>query len=241
MNARNAERLQKMLARAGVASRRSCETLISDGRVTVNGQIVLEPGTRVDPARDQVCVDGQHIMLPDTPIYILLHKPPGVVSTTRDTHGRPTVVDLVDVPTRIFPVGRLDADSEGLLLLTNDGTLTHRLTHPRFQVEKEYHVLLSPTPSNNALQMWREGVPLDGEYTAPARVNIIKYAHEGAWVRVVLREGRKRQIRDVARLLGCTTHRLIRVREGRLTLGNLPSGAWRMLHPDEIQALSHRG
>lgn len=235
------ERLHKLLARAGVASLRECERLIQAGRVVVNGQVVSEAGSRVDPSRDRVLVDGQPVALVQAEreryVYILLHKPRGVVSTASDTHGRTTVVDLVDVPERVFPVGRLDKESEGVLLLTNDGELTNRLTHPRYQVEKEYHVLLARMPDQDALDAWRAGVLLEDKRTAPARVEVLRTTRHGVWVRVVMREGRKRQIREVARLLGHTARRLIRVREGSLHLGDLPPGAWRMLRPEEVRAL----
>jgi 23S rRNA pseudouridine2605 synthase len=234
---RSNERLHKMLARAGIASRRHSEELIRAGRVRVNGQVVRDVGTQIDPQHDQVQVDGQAVQVAPPLRYIMLHKPPGVVSTAHDPQGRPTVLDLVRVPLRIFPVGRLDADSQGLLLLTNDGDLTHHLTHPRFAVEKEYHALLTPNPTTAMLEQWCSGVLLEGKRTAPAQVSIIERSEGGAWLRVVLREGRKRQIREVARLLGYTVQQLIRVREGTLHLGTLPVGAWRDLHPDEVAAL----
>jgi 23S rRNA pseudouridine2605 synthase len=233
----NTERLQKMLAGAGVASRRDCEELITAGRVTVNGQVVRELGTRVDIDHDTVALDGNPIHQPTERTYILLNKPVGVVSTADDPQDRPTVVDLVDVPVRLFPVGRLDMESEGLLLLTNDGELMHRLTHPRFEVEKEYRALLDRTPDAAALQAWRAGVDLDGERTAPAEVELLEETDGGAWVRVVLREGRKRQIRTVAQLLGYTVQQLIRVREDQLLLGELQPGQWRTLSAEEVVAL----
>lgn len=230
------ERLQKVLAGAGVASRRACETLITSGRVSVNGKVVCELGTRVDPEQDRVMVDGALIRPPDY-IYILLHKPVGVVSTVQDPYERMTVIDLLDIPERVFPIGRLDADSEGLLLLTNDGALANQLTHPRFQVEKEYHVLLSTVPTPAAIQQWRKGVVLEGTRTARARVELLNTEGTGAWVRIVMREGRKRQIREVAKLLGYRTLRLIRVREGPLHLGHIQPGKWRKLSPAEVEAL----
>jgi 23S rRNA pseudouridine2605 synthase len=233
----SAERLQKVLASAGIASRRDCEELITAGRVTVNGRIVRELGTRVDIANDQVAVDGALIHQPSEWTYIMLHKPVGVVTTVDDPQGRPTVMDLVSSPIRLFPVGRLDVDSEGLLLLTNDGELTHHLTHPGFAVEKEYRALLDQAPSASALRSWRTGVVLDSGQTAPAWVEVQDRSEAGAWVRVVLHEGRKRQIREVAQLLGYAVKRLIRVREGNLTLEDLPVGAWRVLRPEEIQEL----
>lgn len=233
---RGSERLHKILAQAGVASLRACEQLIQAGRVAVNGQVVNRLGSKIDPNRDHVTVDGREVILrPRTSfVYIMLHKPRGVISTVHDPHGRPTVLDLVDVAERIFPVGRLDKESEGLLLLTNDGTLAYRLTHPRYQVEKEYHVLLDRAPDRKHLGEWRRGIMLEGERTAPAKVEIMAREPEGVWLRVVLREGRKRQIREVARLLGYHPRRLVRVREGNLKLGNLPYGKWRMLHPQEV-------
>ena len=233
----SAERLQKVLAGAGIASRRDCEALIAAGRVTVNGKVVLEPGLRVDPEQDVIQVDGEVVRRPVERTYIMLHKPVGYVSTVDDPHGRPTVLDLVDTPTRVFPVGRLDVDSEGLILLTDDGELTHYLTHPKFEVEKEYRVLLDRPLDSEALRQWRNGVLLNDELTAPAWVELIETAPEGPWYRIVLREGRKRQIREVAKLLGYEVQRLIRVREGDIALGDLPPREWRPLTPEEIAKL----
>jgi len=233
----SAERLQKVLASAGIASRRDCEALIAAGRVTVNGRVVLEPGLRVDPEQDVIQLDGEVVRRPVERTYIMLHKPVGYVSTVDDPQGRPTVLDLVDVPTRIFPVGRLDVDSEGLIILTDDGELTHYLTHPKFEVEKEYRVLLDRPLDSEALRQWRAGVLLNGELTAPAWVELIETAREGPWYRVVLREGRKRQIREVAKQLGYEVHRLIRVREGDIALGDLPLREWRPLTPEEVARL----
>jgi 23S rRNA pseudouridine2605 synthase len=233
----SAERLQKVLASAGIASRRDCEEYIAAGRVMVNGKVVRIPGTRVDPEHDEILVDGRPIGKIHHRTYVMLHKPAGVVSTTDDPQGRPTVVDLVNLEQRLFPVGRLDYDSEGLLLLTDDGELTQRLTHPSYQVEKEYRVLLNEAPSPAALRAWRTGVELDGVKTAPAWAELIERTPDGAWVRVILHEGRKRQIREVARVLGYEVRRLIRVREGPLTLGDLPSGTWRFLTDEEVDML----
>ncbi len=238
----SAERLQKVLASAGIASRRECEEMIAAGRVSVNGKVVVVPGTRVDPAQDAITVDGQPIGAINPRTYVILHKPVGVVSTASDPQGRPTVVSMIDLPVRLFPVGRLDYDSEGLLLLTDDGELTQRLTHPSFQVEKEYRALLNDVPSADALREWRTGVMLDDAPTAPAWVEVLERTDEGVWVRVVLHEGRKRQIREVARLLGYDVLRLIRVREGPVALGALPLGEWRPLTEAEVEALwSHVG
>ncbi len=231
------ERLHKVLARAGVASRRACEDLIRQGRVTVNGETVTVMGYRVDPEKERICVDGRPVRLKTAPTYLLLHKPAGVLSTAGDPHGRRTVLDLVRPATRLYPVGRLDLESEGLLLLTDDGALAHRLTHPRYGVEKEYHVLVQGTPSPEVLRRWREGRVLADERPAPARVWVLRREGEDAWLRVVLHEGRKRQIRRTAEALGHPVNRLIRVRLDGLRLGRLPAGRWRALTPAEVQAL----
>jgi 23S rRNA pseudouridine2605 synthase len=234
------ERLHKVLARAGVAALRPAEDMVMAGRVTVNGRVVRELGARVDPDTDQIAVDGQIIDVPapsDPHRYVILHKPVGVISTAQDTHERPTVVELIPSDERLFPVGRLDADSEGLILLTNDGDLAYRLTHPRFEVEKEYRVLLDRTPTLADLRQWREGVELEGEMTLPVWAELLDRIDAGTWVRIVMREGRNRQIRNVAQLLGYDVMRLIRVREGPLSLGDLAAGQWRELTAAEVEAL----
>ncbi len=233
----SAERLQKVLASVGIASRRDCEELIAAGRVSVNGKVVKVLGTRVDPEHDEIALDGRTVGKVTPRTYIMLHKPTGVVSTADDPEGRPTVVELVDQQARLFPVGRLDYNSEGLLLLTDDGELTQRLTHPSYEIEKEYHVLLDQAPSPDTIREWRAGVPLDGVQTAPATVALLERGEEGTWVRVVLQEGRKRQVREVAKQLGYEVLRLLRVREGPLLLGDLPSGQWRNLTEAEVEAL----
>jgi 23S rRNA pseudouridine2605 synthase len=233
----SAERLQKVLASAGIASRRDCEELITAGRVAINGRVTRMLGTRVDPEHDEITLDGRPIGQISPRTYIMLHKPAGVVSTADDPQGRPTVVELVDLPERLFPVGRLDYDSEGLLLLTDDGELTQRLTHPSYEIEKEYRALLDQPPTSDAIREWRTGVQFDGAPTAPAWVELLEHDENGVWVRVVLHEGRKRQIREVANLLGYNVLRLIRVREGSITLGDLPAGEWRRLTDAEVEAL----
>ncbi|MBA3945323.1 MAG: pseudouridine synthase [Herpetosiphonaceae bacterium] len=235
------ERLHKILARSGVAALRPAEDMILAGRVTVNGRTVRELGARADAEVDTIAVDGQAITVPtanDPHRYFILHKPVGVISTASDPEGRPTVTQLVPDDVRVFPVGRLDADSEGLLLLTDDGDLAYRLTHPRFGIEKEYRVLLDKAVSVEAIRQWRGGVMLpDGEQTAPAWVELLDRAEYGDWLRVVLQEGKKREIREVARLLGYDVRRLLRVREGPLLLDNLPVGTWRALSADEVETL----
>lgn len=248
-------RLQKFLARSGFGARRKCEALIAAGRVTVNGQ-VAQLGATV-AAGDQVCVDGRPIAPPEALVYIALHKPVGYASDRSDPRNK-TVFDLVDVPQRLFAVGRLDKDSSGLILLTNDGAFAYRLTHPKFEHEKEYHVLVAGRPSSATLQRWREGVLLDGETTktAPADVHVMPSpppwaraeeatAHrdrntQATWLRVVMHEGRKRQIRRIAKQLGHPVIRLIRARVGNVRLGALKSGQWRMLTDREVAALTAR-
>jgi pseudouridine synthase len=231
------ERLQKVLARAGIASRRACEEMIRAGRVTVNGS-VAHLGQKVEPARDRVQLDGEPVALaPSSPIYIAVNKPRGVLSTTKDERGRRTVRDLVPIPGHLFLVGRLDRASEGLVLLTNDGDLTNRLTHPRFQHTKEYRVLVQGMLDDGALAKWRRGVMLDGEMTAPADASVLGYTEQGTWLQVVLREGRNRLIRRVAEALGHPVLRLVRVRIGPVHLGDLRPRRWRRLTARELNRL----
>jgi len=232
------ERLHKILARLGYGSRRACEELISAGRVTVNGTPAVL-GTRADLSKDVIHVDGiqvSHAQI--NQIYIVLHKPRGVLSDVGTGDARPTVRDLIPVPGHLFSVGRLDLNSEGLILLTNDGELANRLTHPRYGHENEYRVLVAGRPDEQQLATWRRGVVLeDGYRTAPARVKIERVAGKNTWLRVILREGRKRQIREIGTRIGLPVLRIIRLRIGNLLLGDLKPGEWRYLSPDEIEAL----
>jgi 23S rRNA pseudouridine2605 synthase len=233
------ERLQKILAQAGYGSRRACEQLITAGRVRVNGRAAVI-GQKADPTVDQITVDGRQIRAPEKLIYVALYKPRNVLSAVEHDRGddRPTVRDLVDLPERLYPVGRLDFDSEGLVLMTNDGELTNRLTHPRYGHTKEYRVLLARRPDDEQLRTWRRGVTLeDGHQTGPADVRVQSTYGKGAWVRVVMGEGRKRQIREIGSLLGLPVVRILRVRIGALRLGTLRPRQWRHLSPDEVEAL----
>lgn len=231
------ERVQKILARAGYGSRRRCERLVEAGRVTINRQVAIL-GSKADGTQDDIRVDGERIAPQAELRYVLLYKPVGVLSSLRSQGGHRTVGDLVPLPERLFPVGRLDLESEGLLLMTNDGPLANRLTHPRYGHEKEYRVSLDRKPDERQLKAWREGVVLpDGRRTLPARVTLESDRAAGAWVRVVMKEGRKRQMREVAECLGLQVRRLIRVRMASLRLGNIPPGAWRLLTEKEIQRL----
>jgi pseudouridine synthase len=230
------ERLQKVLAHAGVASRRAAEQLIQAGRVSVNGEVVTELGRRVT-ARDRVEVDGRPLEPSQRLVYVALNKPVGHVSTARDPEGRPTVLDLVRRPERLYPIGRLDWDSEGLLLLTNDGALTHRLTHPRYGVEKEYHALVAGYPDGAALRALAEGVRLEDGLTAPADVRRLRQDRLGVWLAIAIHEGRNRQVRRMLEAVGHPAKRLVRVRVGPVELGGLPPGRWRELLPAEVAAL----
>lgn len=226
------ERLQKLLSAAGVCSRRQAEEYLSAGRVTVNGQ-VAGLGDKADPSRDTVALDGVPLRRPDAPTYLMLHKPRGYVTTLSDDRGRPTVADLVvDCPARVWPVGRLDWDSEGLLLLTNDGELTNRLTHPRHQVEKEYLVTVRGDV-DAALPVLQGPMELDGTALAPALVRPLPPGR----LSIVIHEGKNRQVRRMCAAAGLEVLRLKRVREGSLTLGQLPRGAWRYLTATEVEAL----
>jgi 23S rRNA pseudouridine2605 synthase len=230
------ERLQRTLAQAGYGSRRSCEKLILEGRVTVNGHIP-QLGVQVDPLSDEIRVDGEIVRPQEARQYIALYKPPGVVCSLRAQGERQTVTDIVGVAERVYPVGRLDVMSEGLVLLTNDGDLTNILTHPRYGHEKEYRVQLSRAPATKQISAIRRGVVLkDGVKTHPARA----WLEDGAdttWLRIVLKQGRKRQIRETMRVLGISVRRLIRVRIASIRLGSMRSGEWRHLSAAEIAEL----
>jgi len=225
------ERLQKALARSGVASRRLSEELIGAGRVTVNGQLATL-GDKVG-ASDRIELDGVPILRDPDLVHYLLHKPREVVSTANDPHGRPTVVDLVPSESRVFPVGRLDTDSEGLIVLTNDGDLTHRLTHPSFGVAKEYLAHVEGLPTRLALRRLREGVELDDGPTAPAEVSM----PQDGLLKLVIHEGRNRQVRRMCAAVGYPVIRLVRVRIGPITDKDLAAGAWRTLTMEEVRSL----
>lgn len=233
------ERLQKILAQAGYGSRRASEDFISAGRVRVNGQIATL-GQKADPVTDKITVDGKPIAAAESLTYVALYKPRNVLSTVESERGddRQTVRDLVDAPGHLYPVGRLDFESEGLVLMTNDGELTNQLTHPRFGHQKEYKVLLAKRPDQDQLEAWRRGVVLeDGFKTAPVDIRFESAQGKGAWVRVSMGEGRKRQIREICKQLGLPIVRILRVRIGALKLGNLKPRQWRYLTMQEVDEL----
>ena len=229
---REGERLQKVLARAGYGSRRACEEFIREGRVCVDGR-VAELGNRVDPARQIISVDGKLTPTAPAAVYYLLNKPDGVVTTAYDPQGRPTVLDLVQSPVRIFPVGRLDMNTEGLIILTNDGRLAHLLTHPSAGVAKEYLVRVEGDPSPAAIRRLREGVDLDDGLTSPAQVSRVS---EGL-LRIVIHEGRNRQVRRMCAAVGHEVTRLVRTRIGPIQDATLSPGASRQLSLAEMRRL----
>ena len=226
------ERLQKVLAQRGYGSRRVCEELIEAGRVTVNGVVAIL-GRRVEVDSDHVEVDGRHVGILPGLVHYLLNKPPGVVTTAKDPQGRPTVVALVPDEPRVFPVGRLDRDTEGLLLLTNDGELANRLTHPRYGIEKEYLATVEGIPSAGSLRRLREGVDLEDGRTAPAKVS----QPSPGVLRLTIHEGRNRQVRRMCEAVGHPVIRLVRVRIGPISDRTLPPGRWRELTPQELRSL----
>jgi 23S rRNA pseudouridine2605 synthase len=230
-------RIQKFLSRAGVASRRKAEAMVLDGRVCVNGTVVTELGTKVDPTLDRVEVDGASVRLPDA-LWIRLHKPAGVLCTAEDTHGRRTIYDLLPAEHRgLRYVGRLDLETEGLLLLTNDGDVANRLQHPRYQVEREYEVSVEGIPGEGDIARLREGVVLDDGLARPVGVDVAPPVEERGNLRVVMTEGRKREVRRLMYALGYPVVTLRRVRFGPVTLGDLPPGEWEPLSPDDVVAL----
>ncbi|MGC8471860.1 MAG: pseudouridine synthase [Acidimicrobiales bacterium] len=226
------ERIQKVLARAGVGSRRVCDELVAAGRVTVNG-VTAELGRRVDPSADQVAVDGVPVPVAPDLVYYLVNKPSGVVTTASDPEGRPTVLGLVPASPRVFPVGRLDFDTEGLIILTNDGALAHRLAHPSHGVAKEYLAEVDGTPEPASLRRLREGVELDDGPSAPAVVGQVA-PHA---LRIVIHEGRNRQVRRMLEAVGHPVRRLVRTRIGPIADPALRPGRWRPLRTDEVRAL----
>ncbi len=239
------ERLARFLAHAGVASRRHAEELIAAGRVQVNGSTITTQGTRINPASDTVSVDGTLVQAQVEHVYLLLHKPAGYVSTAHDPQGRHTVLDLLPAELqqlRVYPVGRLDIDTSGLLLMTNDGDFALHLTHPRYTTDKHYEALIQGHPTEAGLNALRQGVTIsedNGQHhtTAPARVRLLRHVGDTSWVALTIHEGHKRQVRRMFAAIGHTTLQLVRVGIDKLTLKGVPIGQWRYLDDAEIQAL----
>ena len=234
-------RLQKILSAAGVASRRASEQLILEGRVTVNGETVRELGTKADPGKDAIKVDGRRIKTDIPHRYIALYKPKGYVTTRKDPEGRKTVMDLIGKGEYIYPVGRLDYDSEGLLLLTSDGDLAARLTHPSHEVEREYQVKVLGVPDDHDLDRLSKGIVIDGRRTRPAEVKLLNVVHakdgDHAIVSIVVKEGRNRQVRNMCEAIGHPVDRLKRVRIGPITDERIRPGEFRDLDAQEVAAL----
>jgi 23S rRNA pseudouridine2605 synthase len=232
------ERLQKILSQAGVASRRAAEKMIAEGRISVNGVAVTEPGTKADSDRDEIRVDGRLISCETERLYILLHKPQGVMTTLSDPQGRPIVTDLLEgVTERVYPVGRLDYDSEGLLILTNDGEFSQRLQHPRYGIPKTYRVKVEGNPGEREIQTLVKGMDLPDGRFAPLEVSLEKTNRGSAWLRLTITDGRNRVIRRAFDLLGHSVCRLVRIAVGEVTLDGVREGAWRRLTQREVDRL----
>lgn len=230
---KNLERLQKIIARAGICSRREAEKLILDGKVTVDGKIITELGAKADIAKNKIRVNGKLLNFDTEKIYLLLNKPRGYVSTTHDERGRPTVLDLIDTSERIYPIGRLDLNSEGLILLTNDGELTNLLIHPRFEVKKTYRAKISGEITEEKLDKLRAGIELDDGLTAPAEI----YRLDKDLIEITIHEGRNRQVRRMFSAIGCDVKRLKRIKFGNLTLEGVGAGKYRKLTSEEVAEL----
>lgn len=232
------ERLQKYLAHAGIASRRTCEEIIAEGRVKVNGQVVREMGVQIDPEKDVIEVNGKKIEEKEEKIYLLLNKPEGYVTTLRDPQGRPKVTDLVkDVAERVYPVGRLDFDTEGLLILTNDGEITYGLTHPKHQIGKTYIAMVKGSPDKDKIKRFQKGLRLADGPTAPAKVKFLKKQGSNALLEITIYEGRNRQVRRMCETIGHPVMHLKRVSMGFLNLDKLETGSYRTLTKTEVKKL----
>ncbi len=233
------QRLNKIIASAGVTSRRNADELISNGQVKINGKVVRELGIKADPERDSIRVSGKLISLAVPKITVVLNKPPGFVSTTSDPQGRPTVMDLVRIRGRLYPVGRLDYDTSGLILITNDGELAQLLTHPSSMVPKTYEAKVRGIPGTQALKRLSDGVKISGKPTAPAKVELFKSAKDGhhSWIRICLIEGKNRQVRKMCMSVGHPVLKLKRINLGPLSLGDLPRGKFRDLDEGELKIL----
>ncbi len=230
-------RLNKFLASCGVASRRKCDDLIFAGKIKVNGEVIKIPGYQVDPKKDEIVYDNKRIELPKK-IYIALNKPERVLCSLKDDFGRTLITDLIsEIKERIFPVGRLDYNSEGLIILTNDGELANRLIHPRYKVEKTYHVLIKGNLTNEDLKKLSEGIQIGEVKTQPAKVKILDMGKKTTFVEIKIKEGKKRQIRKMFQQIGYEVKKLRRVKFGPIKLGNLKKGQWRYLTEKEIKIL----
>lgn len=234
------ERLQKYMARCGVASRRNCEKIINQGRVTVDGEIIRDMGVKINPNIHSVRVDGKLIKPESEKVYIILNKPSGYITTVRDPQGRPTALDLIDgIESRIYPVGRLDFESEGLLMFTNDGDLAYSLTHPKYEIKKRYFIIVHGYPGENKLKALREGIDIGDYITWPAEVIALGRRGEDGLYNVIIHEGRNRQVRRMFEAIGHPVKYLRREGLANIDLGNLELGRWRYLSEREVRALKN--
>ena len=232
-------RLQKLMADCGVASRRKSEELILKGRVSVNGQVITEMGVQVDPLKDVVCLDGTKLELTANKIYIMLNKPQKVVSTVSDPEGRETVLDYVDLPERLYPVGRLDYNTEGLILLTNDGDAAYHLLHPKYEVEKEYIAVIKDGIDHKEILKLQNGVEIEeGVFTSDCKAKIVDVTEHTTSISVIIHEGRNRQVRKMFEALGKEMVRLTRIRHGEIVLSGVATGQWRYLTPQEVKYIN---
>ncbi|NWG04515.1 MAG: rRNA pseudouridine synthase [Syntrophaceae bacterium] len=232
------ERIQKILAKAGIASRREAERMILEGRVTVNGKVIETLGLQVDPSKDHLKVDGKRIAPFEPKVVLLMNKPRGYLSTVKDPLGRPTIMDLLShVKWRVYPVGRLDLDAEGLLLLTNDGDLAHRLSHPKFLIPKTYLVKVTGVPEEKKLLRLKRGVPLEEGVAKAVSCTLISQKEKNSWMRVVVTEGRNHLVKRMFSTIGHPVLKLKRIQYGPIPLGDLPFGQFRYLTPEEIEKI----
>ena len=233
------ERLQKIIARAGIASRRNAERLITEGKVSVDGQVVTELGTKVDPDRQQIAFQGKPLTLSEEKIYLLLNKPKGYVTTLSDPQGRPMVSSLVKDLTslRVFPVGRLDLDTEGALIMTNDGELAQRIQHPSFEIRKTYVALVAGQPTKTKIRQLEKGIELEGRKTWPAEIRVLETFKNKTSLQIIIHEGRKRQVRKMFAAIGHPVEHLRRVAYGGLKLGDIPLGMARVLRQKDLKQI----
>ncbi|HWQ30971.1 MAG TPA: pseudouridine synthase [Negativicutes bacterium] len=236
------ERLQKVMAEYGVASRRKSEELIAEGKVKVNGHLITEPGCKVDKEKDIIEVMGKPLKKQESRLYILLNKPTGFITSARDQFGRPTVLDLLKgISTRVFPIGRLDYDTDGLLLLTNDGELTYRITHPKHNIDKTYRATVRGRVDNRDIEAFSKGIEIEDYVTSPARLQITGESKGNSIVEITIHEGKNRQVRKMCSAIGHEVISLTRISIGELGLGSLKSGQWRFLTESEIKYIKKLG
>jgi len=235
-----AERLQKVMSEFGVASRRKCEEMIAAGKVKVNGRFITEQGCKVDIEKDIIEVDGKILKSLDDKLYIILNKPVGCITSVKDQFGRPTVLDLLNgISIRVFPIGRLDYDTEGLIILTNDGDLTYKITHPKHNIDKTYRALVRGEVNQKDVMNFVMGIEIEDYVTAPAKLEIVKYSKGKSIIDITIHEGKNRQVRKMCSAMGHEVIRLKRIRIGEIGLGNLKIGEWRYLSNSEIKYLKN--